>query len=235
MIGSSTNKVGLTVIIPILNEEKTLPSFIDLLVKHSCFNNQFIFVDGGSTDKSCKIIYSHPHCQLVNSEKGRAKQMNVGAKYAQFPILYFLHVDSLPPKNYDQFIINHVHLGFKAGSFRLQFDTQHFLLNFFTYLTRFNFKICRGGDQSLFVHENLFSILDGYNEDYLICEDNEFIDRIYDHTTFTILPYQIVTSARRFKENGVIKLYFHHGIIQLMRLLGFSPQSLTKYYKSFVR
>lgn len=235
MTGSLTNNLALSIIIPILNEEKTLPRFIDALIRHSSLQNQYIFVDGGSTDSSCTIIKKYPNCKLIKSEKGRAKQMNQGVKYAQFPILYFLHVDSLPPKNYDQHIVNTVKSGDKAGSFRLQFNTSHFLLTFFAYLTRFNFRICRGGDQSLFITKDLFSSLDGFNEAYWICEDNEFIDRIYEKTNFSVLPQKIITSARRFEENGIGRLYFHHGIIQLMRTLGASSQSLRSYYQRFIR
>lgn len=98
MTGSLTNNLALSIIIPILNEEKTLPRFIDALIRRSSLQNQYIFVDRGSTDSSCTIIKEYPNCKLIKSEKVRAKQMNQGVKYAQFPILYFLHVDSLPPK-----------------------------------------------------------------------------------------------------------------------------------------
>lgn len=235
MTGNLTNKVALSIIIPVLNEERALPRFIDTLIEHSSLHNQYIFVDGGSTDSSCRIISEHPNCELIQSEKGRAKQMNRGVKQAKFPILYFLHVDSIPPKDYDQCIVNTIESGVKAGSFRLQFDAAHFLLTFFAYLSRFNLRICRGGDQSLFIRKELFLLLDGFNETYWICEDNEFIDRVYEKTNFSVLPNRIITSARRFEENGVIRLYIHHGVIQLMRCLGASPQSLANYYQTFIR
>ena len=138
MTGSLTNKVALSIIVPVLNEEEILPRFIDTLIKHSSLQNQYIFVDGGSTDLSCKIIDEHPNCELIKGEKGRAKQMNRGVKQATFPILYFLHVDSIPPKNYDQCIVNTLKSGNKAGSFRLQFDASHFLLIFFQHCHHLN-------------------------------------------------------------------------------------------------
>jgi glycosyltransferase involved in cell wall biosynthesis len=56
---------------------------------------EIIAVDGGSTDGSQEKIRRYPNVTLIN-QKGRAIQMNVGAKAATGNILYFLHCDSLP-------------------------------------------------------------------------------------------------------------------------------------------
>jgi glycosyltransferase involved in cell wall biosynthesis len=56
---------------------------------------EIIAVDGGSTDGSQEKIRRCPNVALIQSEKGRAIQMNVGAKAATGNILYFLHCDSL--------------------------------------------------------------------------------------------------------------------------------------------
>ena len=75
MTGPLTNKVGVSIIVPVFNEEKNLPQFIKQLfaaLESRCF--EIIFVDGGSQDKSCSIIQSFEHCILIRSKKGRAKQ-----------------------------------------------------------------------------------------------------------------------------------------------------------------
>ena len=90
MTGFSTTKVGLSIIVPILNEASVLPSFIENLLANSFYENQLIFVDGGSVDGGVEYLSSHEKCTLLKSEKGRAKQMNIGAKAAQFDLLYFL-------------------------------------------------------------------------------------------------------------------------------------------------
>ena len=105
MTGNSTNKKGLSIIVPVLNEASVLPSFIDALLVNSFYENQLIFVDGGSDDGGDEYINTQQHCTLMRSEKGRAKQMNLGAKAARFKLHYFLHVDSIPPKNFDLHIL----------------------------------------------------------------------------------------------------------------------------------
>lgn len=236
MIGASTNSEGISIIVPIYNEAKSLPHFLaSLFSALNSSNHQIIFVDGGSQDESCKIVEAQPNCQLIRSSKGRAKQLNAGAKHATQPLLYFIHVDCIPPIGFDEILLQHYRENKKAGSFQLRFDTDHFALKWSAYATRFNTRFCRSGDQSLFVDKALFNLLNGFDERYHICEDVEFIDRLYKRNGFTVLPQKITTSARRFEENGILRLHFHHGFIHLMRYIGISPRGLYRYYSCFVK
>jgi rSAM/selenodomain-associated transferase 2 len=228
---------SISIIIPVYNEEETLLSFLeDVQAKYS---NQFpieiIVVDGGSTDKTKKIVQACSGVQLVFSEKGRAKQMNAGAIVAQNSILYFLHCDSIPPKNFDVELVENVKKGNLAGCFKMQFDYNHWFLKIITWFTRFNHISCRGGDQSLFVTKKLFLQINGFDESYTIYEDNEICKRLYEQKQFAVIQRNIITSARRFKKNGVLKLYYHFFIIHLKRRLGHSAESLNEYYKNTIQ
>src|SRR6056300_1114502 len=166
------NKIS--IIIPILNEAEFIAKLLQHIKDNSTQNHiaDIIVVDGGSTDDSTQIVSSFKNVTLLNSEKGRAKQMNFGAKHATGNILYFLHADSFPPKHFDQLIINEVQKGNKAGCFRMQFDSTHWWLKLASWFTQFNWRACRGGDQSQFITKKLFNEIDGYDEQYLIYEDN---------------------------------------------------------------
>lgn len=168
---------------------------------------------------------------LLNSKKGRAKQMNAGAKAATGTILYFLHSDSFPPKHFDQFILNEIQKGNHAGCFRLQFNSNHWWLRLAGWFTKFNFKACRGGDQSLFVTKALFDKIGGFDESYIIYEDNIFISQLYKLKQFTVINKSIITSARLYKKHGVFKLQFYFWMIYLKKWLGASASELHKYYK----
>ena len=236
MTGTSTNKEGISIIIPIYNEAEQLHGFITILFDTlESDHHQIIFVDGGSQDDSCKIIQANPNCHLIQSKKGRAIQMNAGAKKAHYSLLYFIHVDSIPPKGFDQILLQQLKKGRKAGCFQMQFDHNHFALNWSAFATKYNSRFCRSGDQSLFVEKSLFEHLTGFDERYHICEDVEFIDRLYQRNEFTVLAQKITTSARRFKENGIWRLHFHHGLIHLMRYFGLGPKKLYQYYLLFVK
>ena len=222
----------ISIIIPVLNEETGIVRLLDHLKNNSSFtNNEIIVVDGGSTDKTPELVKEYSGVSFISSEKGRAKQMNTGAKNATFDVLYFLHADSFPPPNFDQSILDQINSGNKAGCFQMKFDMDHWWLNLMGWFTKFNHKACRGGDQSLFITKSLFKELGGYNETFVVYEDNEFIGRLYKQNQFEVIPKLITTSARRYEEIGVWKLQFCFAAIYLKRLRGASPEELHQYYK----
>ncbi len=229
-----SNKIS--IIIPVYNEEIILAKTLQHILQHSNANNiaDIIVVDGGSTDNTIKIASSFKQVTIITSEKGRAKQLNVGANIAKGQILYFLHCDSYPPKQFDEEILRHVNLQKEAGCFRMQFDDKHLLLKFFGWLTRFNNRHCRGGDQSLFVVKPIFEVIQGYNEKYIIYEDNEIIERLYKRKKFVVMPLVITTSARRYRQIGVWRLQYHFMVIHIKHKLGHSVESMVNYYNNII-
>ena len=175
------NKTYLSIIIPVLNELEQLEELTTILKKRTVFHNEIIVVDGGSSDGSIEWLERKEGITLIQTKKGRAHQQNEGAKIATSEILYFLHADSRPPKEFDEIIYTAYTKNSKAGCFQLGFSSNHWALSLTARASRFNSRYCRGGDQSLFIQKKLFNTLNGFNEEYIICEDGELIDRIYKH------------------------------------------------------
>ena len=69
---------------PIYNEETTIEKLQEQLenLQGKC---EIILVDGGSTDATLSMI--RPGFKVLHSEKGRANQMNLGAK--EVPEIFF--------------------------------------------------------------------------------------------------------------------------------------------------
>ncbi|MCC1483141.1 TIGR04283 family arsenosugar biosynthesis glycosyltransferase [Winogradskyella immobilis] len=229
----------LSIIIPIFNEAEIIGDLLKHLITHSETNliKEILVVDGGSTDTSSSIVNhfisesKEIPVRILTSEKGRAKQMNFGAQHAKGEILYFLHADSFPPKGYDQYIINEIKKRNFAGCFRLQFDHKHWWLRIASWFTQFSWRACRGGDQSQFITKSLFKDIGGFDEAYIIYEDNILINELYSRKEFVVINKKIRTSARLYKKHGIWKLQYHFLAIYVKRWLGASAEELYAYYK----
>jgi len=116
----------------------------------------------------------------------------------------------------------------------MKFDGNHIILKFSQWFTRFNVKSCRGGDQSLFVSKEIFDSLNGYNEEFTVYEDCEFIGRLYDQHNFTVLNKYVITSSRRYAQNGTLRLQYHFTVIHLKKWVGAPASELTRYYNKYI-
>jgi len=238
------NKIS--IIIPILNEAETIEHLLEYLLNNSSKENiaEIIVVDGGSSDGSQNIVNSFFHKRskptseksslFIESSIGRAKQMNTGSHFAKGAILYFLHADSFPPKNFDQYIINEVEKKNKAGCFRLKFNHKHWWLRLASWLTQFHWRACRGGDQSQFITKELFDDIGGFDESYIIYEDNILINELYKRKQFTVINKKLITSARRYEKHGIWKLQYHFWTIYIKKWFGTSAEDLHDYYKKYI-
>ncbi len=256
------NKIS--IIIPVLNEEKTIEKLLTHLIENSSKENiaDIIVVDGGSIDRTEEIVknivtssdsgsseesyretnkkvldtkfskenFTRTDVKFLNSKKGRAKQMNAGAKVTSGQILYFLHADSFPPKNFDKSIILEVNNGNPAGCFKMKFDHSHWWLRLVSWLTQFKWRACRGGDQSQFITKTLFEELGKFDERFTIYEDNDLINKLYARNQFVVIQQWITTSARRYDNNGIWKLQYHFCTIYLKKWFGASAEELHRYY-----
>ena len=219
------------IIVPTFNEEAliahTLQGLLSITERSEGIE---IIVSDASTDRTPDIISGFP-ATLCHSTKGRAIQMNSGARLASGDILYFLHADTLPPETFIDDIRSAYGAEKKAGCFRMHFDDDHPLMTLFGWCTQFPMMICRGGDQSLFIDKALFLRIGGFDETLLIMEDYDIITRIEQHEPFHILHHEVTTSARKYHQNGIIPLQLAFATLHLMYALGFDQESIIRYYR----
>jgi rSAM/selenodomain-associated transferase 2 len=223
----------ISIIIPILNEAETISVLLEHLMNNSSNKNisEILVIDGGSTDGSQEIVSNNRNVKLLSSNKGRAKQMNLGAKNAKGDIFYFLHADSLPPKNFDSMIIKEVEKGNLAGCFKMKFNNNHWWLKLAGWLTKFNWRACRGGDQSQFITKALFDELNGFDERFIIYEDNDLINKLYAKDQFVVIQEEwLITSSRKYQKYGIWKLQYYFWVIYIKKWFGASPEELHQYY-----
>lgn len=232
----------ISIVIPVLNESNSIADLLFHLTENASKNHriEILVVDGGSTDQTTSIVTRFAESasfpiHLITSEKGRAKQMNMGAANAKGSILYFLHADSFPPTNYDSHIVSEVKKGNLAGCFSMKFDSNHWWLQLMGWFTKFNWRACRGGDQSQFITQQLFTEIGGFDETYTIYEDNILITQLYARKQFKVIQNRLTTSARLYHEKGIWKVQYHFLVIYVKKWMGADASELHAYYCSKIR
>jgi rSAM/selenodomain-associated transferase 2 len=227
----------ISIIIPVYNEEGVIGNTIRYLKRASDPNQikEIIVVDGGSGDKSVDEA-SKEGARIISARlKGRAAQMNEGARVAEGNILYFLHADTIPPQGFTTDITEAVSNGYPIGCYRLRFDLDHWFLKANTWFTRFDVNAFRYGDQSLFVTKEVFTRAGGFRETHIVMEDNEIIKRLRKHGNFVVVPKEVRTSARKYVNNGVLKMQGIFYLIYLMYQIGCSQEQLLAIFRRFVQ
>ncbi|MDE3225898.1 MAG: TIGR04283 family arsenosugar biosynthesis glycosyltransferase [Nitrospirota bacterium] len=222
----------ISVIIPAYNEEKALPETLRRLVRQPG-DYEVIVVDGGSTDRTRSIAESFgfgagesesrrsslvarrsPDASrdtlrasrvLLSAPKGRASQMNAGAKQAAGEILLFLHADTFLPEGAIVRLNGMERDGLvQAGGFRHRFSGSDWRLALISCLD--NVRCLRSriiyGDQALFVRRSLFERLGGF-PDRPILEDVAFGERLLRVTRPILLDPPVLTDSRKFVQMGV--------------------------------
>lgn len=211
----------ISVVIPVLNEEKALPGTLDHLFRQSG-DYEVLVVDGGSTDRTRQVLDDfgfspnplrltpHPSRLLLAAPKGRASQMNVGAKEARGEWLLFLHADTiLPTGALPRLIAMESDSAVQAGGFMHQFSGDDWRLKYISFLD--NFRCSRSwviyGDQALFVRRALFERLGGFPNQPIL-EDVAFCERLVKVTKPILLSPPVVTDSRKFVTMGVWRSFF---------------------------
>src|SRR5215471_13667355 len=83
-----------------LNEAGAIADTLNA-IRRRATNAEIVVVDGGSSDSSVEI--ARKLCdQLLSSEPGRARQMNLGANAAHSEVLAFVHADTIVPLSFGE-------------------------------------------------------------------------------------------------------------------------------------
>jgi rSAM/selenodomain-associated transferase 2 len=221
----------LSVIIPTYNEQEGIQQLVAFIVQHGAADVcEIIVVDGGSTDSTCEHALRAGASVLKSEIRARANQMNLGAKAAVGNILYFVHADVKLLPSFVQDIKESIQLGYPAGCYRYQFDSDTRILKLNAYFTRFDRLICRGGDQTLFVIKEVFDKLNGFNEDYVVMEDYDFIVRLRKEYSFRIIPKNVLVSARKYATNSWLRVQIANLVAFGMFYLKVNPLEIKKTY-----
>lgn len=220
----------ISVIIPIYNEEKALQnsaSFFDALSKRA----EVIFVDGGSFDKS--RVFASVYGKVVQRPKGRALQMNAGARLSKGDALFFLHADTSIGLDTLSAIEEAIDKkGFVGGCLTQRIDSGSFIYRLIE--AQGNRRARRRkifyGDQGIFVKKETFFELGCFPE-VPIMEDVLFARQLRKSGATVVLPDKIIVSARRWEKRGIIKTAFLFTLIIALFYLKLPLSKIKQLYE----
>ncbi len=196
-----------SIIIPVLDEAPVIEQAL-LRLRAVAPEAELVVADGGSRDGTPALAAKH--ARVVHCERGRAIQMNRGAREASGEWLLFLHADTAPPPGLCDEIAAAARLGFDAGAFRLRIVGRHPLLPLLAWGANLRTRL-RGialGDQGLFVRRDLFQRLGGF-PDLALMEDYAFALRLKrGGVRLHLSPLTVETSGRRWDELGFFRVWW---------------------------
>lgn len=187
---------------------------------------EIIVVDAGSADNTREIVAQYPNVTLIESPelKGlKYASLNKGASIAKGDIIIFLDADTWLPINYDQLIADKCdNPSVIGGAFEHSFDITTPFLKLVQLINRIRYRITQRyyGDQAVFCKKTTFDQIGGYPT-IRIMESAQFCVRMKGEGKLTLIKDPIVTSSRRFIENGQYAVFFNDTLIWAMDWLGF--------------
>jgi rSAM/selenodomain-associated transferase 2 len=219
----------ISVIVPVLNEEKSLAATLQALAPLQ--PDETIVVDGGSQDRTREIAADF-RVKLITAERGRARQMNAGARQACGEVLLFLHADTrLPRSAFSDIAAALADPRCLGGRFDVALDGHHWMLPVVARLISYRSRVSKvgTGDQALFVRRETFQRMGGFAEIPLM-EDIAFSRALKRLGKVACLRSRVVTSARRWEADGLWRTIFTMWTLKLLYLAGVSPVRLKQFY-----
>ena len=222
-----------SVVIPVYNEADRINSLIGHIRSMAPPDRaEIIVVDGSPDQETAKAVF-HPGIRVIGTAPGRGGQMNAGANTAQSPVLLFLHADTrLPPDGFrliEETLNNNRIVG---GAFDLTIDSPRPVFRIIEKVASYRSRMTGipYGDQAIFIRRDYFSSLGGY-KNIPFLEDVDLMRRIRKRgDLILILSSPVLTSARRWEQEGVVRGTVRNWLVVLLFYAGLSPQRLARLY-----
>jgi rSAM/selenodomain-associated transferase 2 len=221
---------SIAVVVPTLNEAATIAACLEHLAAFDLA--EIIVSDGGSQDATRAISREFPNVRVINGPRGRGTQLKAGVAATSAPLLILLHADTRLPAGADR-LIRQVMAdpSVAGGCFRLTFDSKRRSLALSAWFTRLETELTSFGDQAFFMRRSALHAAGGI-ADWPLLEDVDMRRKLRRVGRFVKLPAAVVTSARRFDRDGVLRCQLRNAYILLALKLGVSPHRLARIYRS---
>ena len=220
-----------SIVIPVLNEADIVAQCLSQLQHLRDHHIELIVVDGGSKDSTVLLANSMAD-KIITSAYGRAAQMNAGLEQTTGDYIFFLHADTQLPTNFIQCLELIEKNQFSWGFFQARLDASNWYFRVIEYMMnlRSTLSSIGTGDQVLFFRQSHLTKVNGYPlipimEDIALSKiAREKFGRA------KVISHPVVTSARRWQQDGVIKTIMLMWRLRWSYFRGVSPEQLSTQY-----
>ncbi|AFY59490.1 TIGR04283 family arsenosugar biosynthesis glycosyltransferase [Synechococcus sp. PCC 6312] len=240
-----------SIVIPTLNEAKTLERTLRHLAILDPTPQDIIIVDGGSQDETLNIAQASDlkNLKLLSSpESGRSIQMNLGAAQAEGEFLCFLHADTLVPDDIMAVItavlsqpkiagIGFISLMTGHQSTRWGVSLHNYLKTYYApllfrpYLFWWRGLRLLFGDQVICCRRSQFQACGGYDPTLPIMEEADLCLKLTQFGAIKQVNRVVMSSDRRVAAWGAWKATGIYLAIGFLWGLGVSGDNLKKFYE----
>jgi len=217
------------VVIPTLDEAERVVGAIE---SASAPGVDVVVADGGSSDDT-RARAAAAGARVVDSEPGRARQLDRGVRETRSGAILFLHADTRLPVGFDAAVRTCLEdSGVVAGAFRFRFDERSLSLGLVEWGARLRVALTNlpYGDQAIFVRRSALERIGGVPQVPLM-EDLDLVKALRRRGRVAILPLHATTSARRFRRAGVLRTALKHRLVAVAGILGVDRERLAAWYR----
>jgi rSAM/selenodomain-associated transferase 2 len=227
--------ITLGIVIPTLNAARGLAATLDAIAAAPAAGlvADVVIADGGSTDGTPDLARRHG-ARVVETTRGRGRQLAAGADSAAGDWLMFLHADTVPERGWAEAaaaFCRDPENRERAAHFRFALDDAAPAARRVERLVAWR---CRRlglpyGDQGLLIARRFYEALGGFRPLPLM-EDVDLVRRIGRRRLVALAP-RAVTSAERYRREGYTVRALRNLACQSLWRLGLPARLILRLYR----
>ncbi len=217
---------AIAVVIPCLDEAGAIGTAVASVRRDAA---EVVVVDGGSKDSTVEEARASG-ARVLSSPRGRALQMDAGARQTCSDWLLFLHADTRLEAGWAE-AVRRLPADVVGGAFRFRLDSPRPRYRLVEAGVRLRCALLRlpYGDQALFVRRDAYLAAGGFGC-VPILEDVDLVRRLRKEGRLAFPSVTAVTSARRWEERGFLSTTARNLLVMLLDAMGVSRDRLARYY-----
>lgn len=219
------------IVMPVLDEAASIENALRRLSPLRETGTVIVVADGGSTDRTADL--AAPLCDaVVAAPRGRAAQMNAGARACAADMLVFLHADTVLPDG----AMDAVRAGLSSdgcawGRFDVRIAGKALMLPVIAAMMNLRSRLTgiATGDQAMFMTRAAFEQAGGF-PDIALMEDIAMSKALKRAGRPLCLSLKVTTSGRRWERHGVWRTIALMWRLRLAYFFGADPDELAQRY-----